>query len=168
MVDLFIERGFVPEWVFAGAFIALVLGLPVMIATAWVQGGRSEWEGEGDEPVEEGSDLVDFLTWRRAAVGGVLAFALLGAVTAIYMTMRVTGIGMPATLAAQGVFEVGGRVVLADFESTAGDAAPGDLITEALRIDLSQSTTFALVDPGQVLFDTVGTYTVTTVPANSG
>ncbi|MBT8487626.1 MAG: tetratricopeptide repeat protein [Gemmatimonadetes bacterium] len=155
VLDLFIERGFFPDWVFSGALLALVLGLPVVLATAWVQGGRVEEaakpeSGAGAVENAGGVDLEDLFTWNRAIVGGLLAFALLGVVTTGYMVMRVTGIGAPATLAAQGVFEVGGRVVLADFESSAGDVAPGDLITEALRIDLGQSAAFSLVPAGEI------------------
>ncbi len=155
VLDLFIERGFVPEWVFEGALLALVLGLPVVLTTAFVQGGRraaEAAEGERAEPsdAEHGLDVADFFTWNRAILGGVLSFALLGVAASGYMVMRVTGIGAPATLAAQGVFEVGSRVVLADFESSAGDVAPGDLVTEALRIDLEQSTALTLVESSEI------------------
>lgn len=144
--DLFIERGFLPEWVFAGAFIALALGLPIVLATAWVQGGGSEWDSERDD----GPDFLVHFTWKRAIVGGVLAFAALGFATSVYMVMRVTGVGAPATLTAQGLFEQGSTIVLADFESSVPDQAPGDLVTEALRIDLATSTAFELVPTSQV------------------
>jgi tetratricopeptide (TPR) repeat protein len=162
VVDLFIERGFLPSWTFDGALLALVLGLPVVLATAWVQGGQ-HGAGDGvDEQAEDGegsggreadpsvSELARLLTWHRALFGGVLAFALLGVLAAGYMVMRVTGIGAPGTLAAQGTFEVGSRVVLADFESSE-EAAPGDLITESLRIDLGDSEAFDLVERGDIL-----------------
>lgn len=157
VLDLFIERGFLPEWTFNGALLALVLGLPVVLSTAWIQGGRSDPRGGAAEADPEagpdrtaGTDaatghLVDILTWNRAILGGVLAFALLGVATVGYMAMRVTGIGAPGTLAAQGTFDVGGQVVLADFESTVPDEAPSDLITESLRIDLASSPAIELI-----------------------
>jgi len=151
VLDLFIERGFLPEWTFNGAVVALVLGLPVVLATAYAQAGR-RLEREGKEAMSATEeDLAELLTWNRAILGGVLAFALLGVVTTGYMVMRVTGIGGPGTLAAQGSFEVGGEVVLADFESSVGEDAPSDLITEALRIDLEASEAFELVDKAQVV-----------------
>ena len=155
VLDLFIERGFAPEWVFGGALLALVLGLPVVLTTAFVQWGRKAveaTEGGRSEPSndEDGFDIADFFTWNRAVLGGVLSFALLGVAATGYMVMRITGIGAPATLAAQGVFEVGSRVVLADFESSAGDVAPGDRVTEALRIDLEQSAALTLVESGEI------------------
>jgi tetratricopeptide (TPR) repeat protein len=167
VVDLFIERGFLPGWTFDGALLALVFGLPVVLATAWVQGGGTahagvaDGGGSGVEDSDGGSrglpgerlaesDLAQLLTWNRALLGGVLAFALLGVLAAGYMVMRVTGIGAPGTLAAQGTFEVGSRVVLADFESSV-EAAPGDLITESLRIDLGASEAFHIVAGGDVV-----------------
>ena len=64
VIDLFIGRGFAPEWVFCGALVVLAIGLPVVLTTAFMQGGRER-----------------------------------------------------APAAAQGVFDVGGRIVLADFQT---------------------------------------------------
>ena len=162
VLDLFIERGFAPEWVFSGALLALLAGLPVVLTTAYVQGGRGvrpfaspgDELGQGaldvggssarDEPADE-SAMEEIFTWQKALWGGVLAFAFLGLLTTGYLVMRVTGVGSPGTLVAQGVFEVGGQVVLADFEGSAGESVPGDLVTEALRIDLAQSPTLELM-----------------------
>ena len=151
-IDLFIDRGFIPEWIFAGALVALVIGLPLVLTTAWVQGGTRGVRVPRPDDIggnTEGS-AADIFTWNRAIVGGVIAFAILGVGAATYMVMRLTGVGVPGTLAAQGVFDVGSRVVLADFESSAGDAAPSDLITEALRIDLAQSSALVLVGPQEI------------------
>jgi len=154
VIDLFIERGFLPEWVFNGALLALVLGLPVVLSTAYIQGGRRlarEAVEAGEAPPASGvDDLGEILTWNRAILGGVLAFALLGVITTGYMVMRVTGIGSPGTLAAQGTFDVGGGVVLADFESSVADVAPSELITESLRIDLESAEAVDLVDRSKV------------------
>jgi tetratricopeptide (TPR) repeat protein len=165
VLDTLIGYGYVPEWVFGGGLLVLLVGLPVVSATAWVQGGRSvrpaatagdpedeaileSVEAAGASRAGGGSeeDTTDHLfTWPRAITGGVLAFALLGVLTAGYMFMRATGIGAPGTLVAQGVLEEGAEIVLADFASTAGEAAPGPLLTESLRIDLAQSDAFRLV-----------------------
>ncbi|NNM06235.1 MAG: hypothetical protein HKO65_14185 [Gemmatimonadetes bacterium] len=91
-----------------------------------------------------------WLRWKRLGVVVVFAFAFLATGTMGYMGMRVMGIGPVGTLLAKGLFEEGGLVVLADFESTAGSVAPGDLVTEALRVDLDQSPTFDLMGPSTV------------------
>lgn len=157
VIDTLIGYGYLPEWVFGGGLLALIAGLPVVSATAWVQGGQGTrppaTAGDPDDEVvlaaaEAGGSAgaADSLfTWPRAITGGVLAFALLGVLAAGYMFMRATGIGAPGTLVAQGVLDRGAEMVLADFESTAGEAAPGALLTESLRIDLAQSDAFRLV-----------------------
>jgi eukaryotic-like serine/threonine-protein kinase len=89
---------------------------------------------------------VGWLTWRRALLGGVLAFAGLGATTSGYMGMRVLGIGPAGTLLAAGVLSAEDRVVLADFSATDAEEPMANVMTEALRIDLLQSRAFALVD----------------------
>ncbi len=161
VIDLFIERGFLPEWTFDGALLALTFGLPVVMATAWFQRKAGRKAGTGNTDVAGGSDastksvqptgMAAIFTWKRAIAGGVLSFALLGLLTAGFMVMRATGIGPPATLAAQGTFEVGGSVVLADFESSVSDEAPADLITEALRIDLEGSATLDVISEAEVV-----------------
>lgn len=134
--------------------MALLAGLPVVLTTAFVQrGGGTRPEASAGDPEiatdvrdsEDDSTIGRLFTWRHAIGGGVLAFALLGLVTTGYMVMRVAGIGAPATLVAQGVFADGGEVVLADFESAVPETVPGELVTEALRIDLAQSTTLRLL-----------------------
>lgn len=169
----------------------MLAGLPVVLTTAYVQGGRgvglfasfgdansgAAESGEAEEGAEAPggtepiaapragvaaapsvppeSAMARLFTWRKAIGGGILAFALLGVVTAGYLVMRVTGIGSPGTLVAQGVFQAGGQVVLADFDSSAGESVSGDLITEALRIDLAQSPTLELM-PNSVVNAALG------------
>jgi hypothetical protein len=41
VIDTFIERGLLPDWTFNGAVLVLLLGLPVVLATAFVQEGVS-------------------------------------------------------------------------------------------------------------------------------
>ncbi|MDX1673217.1 MAG: tetratricopeptide repeat protein [Longimicrobiales bacterium] len=82
-----------PEWFPAFAFVLLLIGFPIVLATAFVQeGGPSQGEderrsvpvrgepGHGTTSAEasEHRGLRRFLTWRNAIVGGVLALALWG------------------------------------------------------------------------------------------
>jgi tetratricopeptide (TPR) repeat protein len=90
------------------------------------------------------------LTWRNAISGGVAAFALLGVVVVAYFVMWSTGIGPVGSLAAQGVFEEGDAVVLAQFENTSNDPSLGGMVTEALRVDLAGSSIMTLVEPNRV------------------
>jgi tetratricopeptide (TPR) repeat protein len=64
--------------------------------------------------------------------------------------MRALGIGPAGTLMATGVLEERDPILLADFENRTTDSALGTTITEALRIDISQSQVVRLVDPATV------------------
>lgn len=101
-----------PEWFPALAIVLLIVGLPVVLATAIVQEGPPGDEGDlagiaagsGDDSYPppstppsrpspglnvSGSDrgLQRWLTWRNALAGGVLVFALWGMLTAGWMIM---------------------------------------------------------------------------------
>jgi tetratricopeptide (TPR) repeat protein/TolB-like protein len=77
-------------------------------------------------------------------------FALLGIGTAGYTAMRGLGIGPVGTLIARDALQEGARLVLADFGGAPEDSALARTVTEALRIDLSQSRVISLAEPGQV------------------
>jgi tetratricopeptide (TPR) repeat protein len=162
------------------ALILLLIGLPIVVATAFVQEGRpaaspkagvavdetdaaaDATSGGASEPHESGppppptpqarpAELGThhrLFTWRNAILGGVLGFALLGVLTAGYMTTRSLGIGPAATLVARGVIDEREPILLADFEST--DSLLARAATEAFRVDLSQSPVVRLVEPGFV------------------
>ena len=63
--------------------------------------------------------------------------------------MWATGVGPVGSLVAQGVIEEGDRLVLADFTDGSGTGL-GDVVTEALRVDLQESEVLSLVSPAQV------------------
>lgn len=173
-----------PGWVPGFALALLLLGLPMVLATAFVQEGGPGGAGAG-HPGEPAADrptprvagarspavpsaaapsaappaapsaAMDdgdaglgsrLFTWRNALAGGVLAFALLGVVVTGYFAMRTLGIGPVASLRAQGVFDERERILIADFENATPDPVLGDVVTSALRIDLSQSRALAVVD----------------------
>jgi formylglycine-generating enzyme required for sulfatase activity/dienelactone hydrolase len=85
-----------PEWFPSVALAFLVVGLPVVLATAFVQerGSRTtltETTAEaveapdakgGDRPQGRPTGVSRLLTWRNATLGGVGAFALWGVLTA--------------------------------------------------------------------------------------
>jgi tetratricopeptide (TPR) repeat protein len=156
VVDVVKDNLGLPDWVFPFALLLLLVGLPIIVATAVVQGrhaagGPAE---PGSSPASEsqamsaaGSELSSrrLFTWRNALVGGALAFVLLTAVTTGFMFMRNRGIGPVGSLVAKGMLAEQAALVLAQFESP--DPSIGSAATEALRIDLSQSNVVALVDP---------------------
>jgi tetratricopeptide (TPR) repeat protein len=155
-----------PDWVPGFAFVLFLIGLPIVAATAFVNEGpptRDAIRGGGEPrdstllpglsdvpaPDSPADSSAHWLTWRRSLVAGLVAFVLLGAGTTGFMGMRVMGIGTVGTLVAKGVLEERDGVVLADFSSTA-DPGLGIVVSEALRIDLMQTTIFRIVDPAYV------------------
>lgn len=151
-----------PDWVPPVALILLLVGLPVVLATAFVQEGigrDAEMPGPPSN-ADSGSDsgsvnssgalaplIAGVLTWKNALLGGVLAFAGLGVVVAGYWVLWATGTGPVGSLVAQGVLEEADAVVLADFENVTDDPLLGDLVTSTLRIDLVESPLLTVVEP---------------------
>jgi eukaryotic-like serine/threonine-protein kinase len=167
VVEALTNSAGLPDWVPGFALVLLIIGLPIVLATAFIQeglpGGAPETQasiqedtGKATSQLERRSDPAAapessrakhhaLFTWRNAIVGGVGAFALLGFVSAGYMGMRTFGIGSPGTLLAQGVLEEGAPVLLADFAS-GEDVELGAVVTRTLRIDLLQSRTIRVLD----------------------
>jgi tetratricopeptide (TPR) repeat protein len=180
-VEFLTDFAGLPDWTPAMALVLLMIGLPICVATAFVQegmpgqqaeeGGAGAEAGHGsDGPASEGTTPANFaesaneaapstratfgtrrfLTWKNAVLGGVGAFALLGFSLIAYFIMWETGIGPVGNLVAQGVLEEGDPVLLADFENSTGDASLGEVVTEALRVDLARTQAITLVEPSAV------------------
>jgi tetratricopeptide (TPR) repeat protein len=177
VVETLSESMSLPSWVQGFSVILLILGLPIVLATAFVQEGvgRREAAARRDEPdtvvvaVPSPDDGVDpepvqvhppvsesrpsplggLFTWRKAIVGGVLAFALLGVSLVGWVVLRSMGVGPAGTLVAKGLLEERSTLLLTDF--VAEDPSLSRAATEALRVDLSQSNVVKVADPGVVL-----------------
>ncbi len=67
-----------PEWFSPLAFALLIVGLPIVLATAFVQEGGPRREARDVQVAAPPGGAVGLFTWRNAFGGGVLAFALLG------------------------------------------------------------------------------------------
>lgn len=80
VVDQVQTRLALPEWVYGGAIILLLIGLPIVLATAFVQ--------EGSAPIAANDDASlphRVLTWRNAMGGGLLAFIGGGAMLVLWL-----------------------------------------------------------------------------------
>ncbi len=133
-----------PTWVLPWSAGLLAVGLPIMIVTGLVERRRAMVRTAGR--VTPPAGVHHWLTWRKALLGGVGAFAMLGLATAGYMAMRVLGIGPVGTLVASGVLAERDRLVLAEFTNRTTDSTLGPSVTEAFRIDLAQSPVVTLLD----------------------
>lgn len=165
-----------PDWVPPLAFVLLVIGLPIVLATAFVQeGGPLGEERAGPEPDEgargagerpsgapgrarrsEGGVLEDLFTWKNALAGGVLAFALLGLAVTGWFLVR-TELGSRALLEtansdppAAAVGEDAGAAAAGDGEAEGpeADGVPGETASaEEARPETEPPARFAAPDP---------------------
>lgn len=107
VVDVLVSNFGLPEWFPAFALGLLVLGLPIVLATAFVQEGAPAGTPAAADPVDVGAtaspeapalgevheqDLRRWLTWRNALLGGLAALALWGVVAAAWLLL---GAGVP-------------------------------------------------------------------------
>ena len=93
-----------PEWAPPLALFLLIIGLPIVLATAFVQEGvgrrargrPAEGEAEtttGGTPIPSQATAVDgtprrLFTWRNAIVAGVIAFSLLFGLAGVFVLIR--------------------------------------------------------------------------------
>jgi eukaryotic-like serine/threonine-protein kinase len=161
VVDVVKDNMGLPDWVFPFAMLLLLIGLPIIVATAMVQGRPAPVAAEQGaagavSPVTPGEIAAPdpapapgaprrLLTWRNSLLGGGFAFALLALVTGGFMFMRSQGIGPVGSLVASGLLERRAAIVVADF--TGDDPSLARAATQAFRVDLSQSDLVRVVEP---------------------
>ena len=139
-----------PDWVLYGSIALLVVGLPVMLVTGHHERERALARSSGRAPAGPPGRAGGWFTWRKAVLGGAVAFGGLGVVTTAYMLMRVLGIGPLGTLVASGVLAPQERVLVADFDNATPDTGLGITVTNLLRIALGQSRVVTVMEPAQV------------------
>jgi len=177
VVDQLVQSAGLPDWVPSLALVLLLIGLPMVLATAIVQHGMPgrdapagpaapapalpEPEAVATDPRPDAQTAPaprptavrgnwfkrNVFTWRNAIAGGVAALALFGAATAVWMVLRTAGVGTAGTLVAKGLIDSGDRVILADFS---GDSALAAVATMAVRVDLGQSDVVSVAEPSYV------------------
>lgn len=137
-----------PLWFGRSVFVLLLALLPVFLVTGEVQRRRATAAVGGGG---SGSGRLRALfTWKNAALAAGLSFAALGIGTAVHLGLGALGVGPGAPLIARGVLDRREPLVLADFENRSADSLLGGAVTEAVRVDLSQSPAIALVPAQEV------------------
>lgn len=74
-----------PAWLPGGAIVLFIIGLPIVLATAFVQEG-APFQGAVPDASEKPAAKV--FNWKNAVLGGVVAFLLLGMTAGGYMMVR--------------------------------------------------------------------------------
>ncbi|MGD8322224.1 MAG: tetratricopeptide repeat protein, partial [Gemmatimonadota bacterium] len=164
VVDYMTDFAGLPGWTPSFAFVLLLIGLPIVTATAFIQEGVPSLSGEYEDEVDPGElegrspeevhrnpeahplHRARLFTWRNATLGGVGAATLLVAAVVAYLFMWALGVGPVGSLVAQGVLDVRDPVILADFQDRSEDASLADAVTDAFRVDLVESQVVTLVD----------------------
>ncbi len=140
-----------PDWVLPAAGGLLAVGLPVMFFAARVERQHATTMMTAASSGVRSTNLSrHWLTWRTAMMGGAGAFTGLTVAVAIYMAMRVLGIGPVGTLTASGVLDEQDRLILADFDNRTSDSTLGETVTELFRIAIAQSTAVTVLEPRQL------------------
>ena len=139
-----------PDWVIRGAIALLIAGLPIMVVTGLVERRRAVAQATGVFRASGETGIHRMVTWKKAIAGGGLAFGGLALVAAIYTAMRLLGIGPVGTLMASGHLKASDRLIVSDFGNRTADSTLGPSVTEAFRIDLSQSPLISLMTSGQL------------------
>lgn len=139
-----------PDWVFYGAIVLLLIGAPIILLTGHFERSRAQARATGRIIPPSASGVHRLFTWKKAIRGGFLAFAGLATLAVIYTIMRVMGIGPVGTLVAAGRLSEKDQLLVADFENRTTDPTLGSSITEAFRIDLAQSPVVRVMSTSQV------------------
>jgi tetratricopeptide (TPR) repeat protein len=139
-----------PDWVIRGAVLLLVLGLPIMIVTGLVERRRARLLAAGSTMSGAAAGLGGWVSWRKSIRGGLLAFGALAIIAALYTAMRLLGIGPVGTLVASGALKARDRLLVADFSNHSTDSTLGRSVTEAFRVDISQSPLINLMSASAV------------------
>jgi tetratricopeptide (TPR) repeat protein len=163
--DLFVERFGLPGWLFPLAFVLLLLGLPVVLTTAFLQmGGKPTLSSDptlipgaevavGTMPVahrrERKWQLRGLFTWRNVALVGVAACALWGVATLSWLLAGFPGLFLVKAEAAEFV-HANDRVVVADFENETDEPALALAVREAIITDLDQSEYVEAVERNEI------------------
>jgi eukaryotic-like serine/threonine-protein kinase len=133
-VDIFANRLPIPDWTFIATFVLLLVGLPVVAATALIQAAPT-------------AASRTWLTWSRTARGGLAGAAGLVLVVVGISILGVVGMGPASSLIAKGVIDARERILIAEFMSPTGDTTLAGALTEAFRVDFEQSPVVTLVPP---------------------
>ena len=139
-----------PDWVWMGSAGLMALGFPIVMYTGRVERKRARVMQTGALRFTDPPAHHEWFTWKRSILGGALAITALLVATVGYAVARTYGIGSAATLLSSGAIGSSDRFVLADFTNRTSDSTLGTSVTEALRVDLGQSSVVKMLSDREV------------------
>ncbi len=114
VVELLVENTGLPQWVMPFTMVLLLIGLPIVMATAYLQKGMpltaspqtADAQAPNADPDETArSDASPagahhfLFTWRNAILGGVFAFSLMFGIAGAYVLVRERAMSPPEAVA---------------------------------------------------------------------
>jgi tRNA A-37 threonylcarbamoyl transferase component Bud32/tetratricopeptide (TPR) repeat protein len=150
-----------PDWVFPGALIMMALGLPVILFTAFVHHGAhqamtsSMLTPGGSRTAHSTMTRIavkasPWVSWRKTAIGGMIALGAFAVLVGAFMVLRALGIGPAGSLLASGKLKSNEQLLVTDFGATGADTSLGSAVTEAVRADLGESSVISVVPASMV------------------
>ncbi len=151
-----------PDWTFPGAIIVMLLGLPMILFTGYVQRSvhrsltRTPTLTPGGTPAPASTlatlalKASPHVSWRRTAVSGGIALGVLVLLIAGYMLSWAMGVGPAGSLLGAGKMRVRDRLVVTDFRGAESDTTVAGAASEAVRTDLSESRVVTLLSQADV------------------
>lgn len=141
IVSTFMSGLGLPDWVFTGFLWIVIAGLPVLLMAARLSAKRADAALSNEPGFRWGR-----LTFRRAFWGGGAMIGLWAVVVGSFMASWALGIGPAASLMAAGTLKRSDPVLIAEFQNRTPDPMLASTVTEAIRVDLSQSNLIRIVD----------------------
>ena len=141
IVSTFVSGLGLPDWVFTGFLWILIAGLPILLFAARVSAKRADPAFS----IAPGFSLGR-LTFRRAFMGGGVMVGVWVALVGAFMASWAFGVGPAASLLAAGTINRSDPVFITEFENRTRDPMLASTVTEAIRVDLSQSNLIRIVD----------------------
>jgi len=155
-----------PEWVSPAAVILLLVGLVIIVSTAWVQslpatsaeeeaGTRpTDWEiAPADAVASLKEGRLPRLTWGRAIMGGVVALSLLFGGTGVYVGLTGGPPGLGLGPSAAGASEAPEGIAILPFNVSGVDDAAfwGEGMVDLLSTNLDGMGGYRTIDSRTVL-----------------
>lgn len=145
IVTTFIQGLGLPNWVFTGFLWILIAGVPIVAFVAY-----SVTRAKRPVLSQRSTFNLGWLTFRKAAVGGGAILTLWIVVIGGFMASWAFGIGPAASLLSAGTLNQSDPVLISEFTNHSKDPLLASTVTEAIRVDLSQSNLIRIVDQGDV------------------
>ena len=154
-----------PDWVLPWSLVVAAMGLPAIFLGAYTQ--RTARRASARTPtLTPGGTMhpgrvgtlstiamraAPHVSWPRLVRWGVISGVAFVLAVAAVMALRQFGLGPAASLFAAGTLQARDPILVAEFEARGPDSTLGSALSEAVRADLEQGGTIAVVQPPRVV-----------------